>query len=383
MKKILEIVAGKMHEAFPDDGFELKLWDGEVVRRGDNPRFTLWFKTKNSLVRTMKDGFLGFGESYMAEEIEVEGDMNLMFCMGHQAGVGDMSLSFQEKLSFVVRYLRERGSLRRAPLNITHHYDLGDDFFQLFLDPTMAYTCAYFRSPDDTLEQAQLNKFEHVCRKLQLKPGESLADLGCGWGGFLVYAAQHYDITGVGVTLSQKLYDFTNDLISSLGLQDQIRVLLKDYRETPGVYDKVATIGMLEHVGKKYIPACIGKISELLKPGGLGLVHAIMNDTPFQDDPWTMKYIFPGTHIPPLGHVIQEMAKIELSIMDVENLRMHYARTIEIWLENFENNRETIERMLGSTFFRCWRLYLNVSATSFFPRRQPHLSGPVQQRPEQ
>ena len=276
-----------------------------------------------------------------------------------------MSLSLWEKLSFLARFLMERGSLARAPKNIALHYDLGNDFFQLFLDPSMAYTCAYFHSPDDTLEQAQKNKYEHICRKLQLRPGETLADLGCGWGGFIIYAAQNYGITGVGVTLSQQQYEYANELIVSLGLQSQIQVLYKDYRETPGVYDKVATIGMLEHMGKKYIPACIAKIHELLKPGGLGLVHAIINDTPLHDDPWTMKYMFPGYHVTALDRVIREMAQRRLSILDVENLRMHYAHTIHWWRDSFENSREEVERRQGARFFRCWRLYFNVSATSF------------------
>ena len=365
MKKILEAIAKNMQKSVPDAGFEIKMWDGDLLRMGEPAQFSLSFKTKNALVRSIKDGYLGFAESYMVEEIEVEGDMDLMFRMGHLAGVGDMSLSFWEKVSFGLRLLRERGSMRRAPINIAHHYDLGNDFFQLFLDPTMAYSCAYFRSPEDSLEQAQRNKFEHICRKLQLKRGESLADLGCGWGGFLLYAAQNYDITGVGVTLSRQQFEYVNDQISSLGLQNRIQVLQKDYRETPGVYDKVASIGMLEHVGKKYIPVCIRKISEILKPGGLGLVHSCMNDIPYPDDPWTMKYLFPGYHIPVLEHVIHEMVAGGMNILDIENLRMHYVLTSQVWLENFIKNRETIESRMGSQFYRCWLLYLNVTVTSF------------------
>lgn len=365
MKKILDVVAQKMHQAFPDDGFELKLWDGDVIRMGDPPQFSLWFKTKGALIRTVKDGYMGFAESYMDGDIEIEGDIGLMFRMGHLAGVGDMSLSFGEKVMFVIRFLRERGSLKRAPKNIAHHYDMGNDFFKLFLDPTMAYTCAYFRSPDDTMEQAQLNKFEHICRKLQLKPGETVADLGCGWGGFLVYAAQHYQVNITGVTLSREQHDYVTELIAEQGLGDRARVLLNDYRETPGVYDKVVSIGMLEHVGKKYIPAFVGKVTEILKPGGLGLVHAIHNEIPYPDDPFTMKYLFPGYHIPALEYIIHELSQTELSVLDVENLRQHYVLTSQAWLKNFEANRETLEPMMGEAMFRCWRLYLNVTHTSF------------------
>ena len=365
MKKILELVVQKMHEAVPEADFEVKLWDGDVIRVGEQPLFTLWFKSKNSLLRTMKDGFLGFGESYMDEDIEVEGDLIMMSRMGHLAGVGDMSLSFWEKMGFLARYLRERGSMKQAKKNLSRHYGLGTDFFKFLLDPSMTYTCAYFRSPDNSLEQAQLDKLEHVCRKLRLQPGESLVDLGCGWGGLAIHAAQHYDVTVTGVTLSKEHYEYAKERIAALGLQDRVQVLLQDYRQTTGVYDKLASIGMMEHVGKKYIPTCIRKIKELLKPGGLGLVHTCGKDTPIPDDSWTMKYIFPGFHVPVLSHIIQEMAVAGLNILDVENLRQHYALTVLKWLENFDSHREELLSQLGVRYFRCWWLWLHISLTSF------------------
>lgn len=365
MKNEIINLARKMGASSPDAGIEVRFWDGDSVNVGDATRVTLWFKTRNALADTLANGFLGFGEAYMAGDIEIEGDIRYLFEAGHLAGVGDMSLSLWEKVRFLLRFLRERSSLRRAKKNIAFHYDLGNDLYELFLDPTMAYTCAYFKSPHDTLEQAQVNKYEHVCRKLQLRQGETLADLGCGWGGLLIHAAQNHGVSGIGVTLSQNQFEFANERIKKLGLQDRIQVYLKDYRETPGVYDKVVSLGMLEHVGKEYVRTCARKIRQLLKPGGLGLIHAIMNDTPFPDDPWTMKYIFPGSHIPALDHLIRELADNRLSVQDVENLRLHYVRTIELWLENFERNRENVERMLDAVFFRCWRLYFNVAVTSF------------------
>ncbi|MGM0594496.1 MAG: class I SAM-dependent methyltransferase [Pseudomonadota bacterium] len=365
MKNAARTLADAMHRAVPEARFEIRFWDGDSVQVGTEPEFVLWFKTRKALSRSIGDGFLGFGESYMAGEIEVEGDLKRLFQLGHLAGVGDNALTLWEKLRFAVIYLLQQNTLKGSAKNIAHHYNLGNDFYELFLDDTMAYTCAYFKSPDETLEQAQLNKYEHVCRKLMLSPGETLVDLGCGWGGLIIHAAQHYGITGVGVTLSKPQYEFANERIAKLGLQDRIQVLHKDYRDAEGQYDKLVSVGMLEHVGKPFIATCMKKCSELLKPGGLGLIHTIGNDTPFPDDPWTMKYLFPGSHVPALEHIVHELAANELSILDVENLRRHYGLTIDHWLERYETHYDEIRKRFDDSFARAWRLYWNVSTTSF------------------
>ena len=365
MKDAIRKIVTMMHQAVPDVNFEIRFWDDDRIRIGEPPQVILWFKTRTAVSRTIGDGFLGFGEAYMAGDIDVEGDFQLLFRLAFSINFDENPMSLWEKLRFFLLSLLHQNTIRRSPKNIAHHYDLGNDFYHLLLGQTMTYTCAYFKSPDDDLEQAQLNKYEHVCRKLLLSQNESLIDLGCGWGGLLIYAAQNYGITGIGVTISTPQCDYANQRIAELGLQDRIKVILQDYREARGTFDKIASIGMFEHVGKRYIPVCIKKISTLLKPGGLGLIHTMGNDTPYPDDPWTLKYMFPGYHVPVLEHLIRELAKNRCSILDVENLRMHYARTTERWLENFERHSEQIRQMYDETFVRQWRLFLHLAPSSF------------------
>lgn len=352
----------------PSARIAVRLWDGDVITHGDGPaQVTLVIRTEDAMRRCLGDGFLGFGESYMAGDIEIEGDAILLFKLGHLADFGNMALSWKEKLRYALIYVLHRNTLGRSRKNISHHYDMGNDFFELFLDESYTYTCAYFRSPDETLEQAQANKHEHVCRKVMLKPGEHIADLGCGWGAMLIYAAEHYGITGVGVTLSKAQVELGNARIAERGLQDRIRIELKDYRQLEGTaaYDKVVSVGLLEHVGKAFIPTCINHIARLLKPGGLGIVHSVANDTPFPDDPWTMRYIFPGTHIPPLSRIIEQISAHRMSVLDVENLRQHYTLTLQHWLDRYQRNIDTVRDRFGDSFARAWHLYLIVSLTSF------------------
>ncbi|SDG36078.1 MULTISPECIES: SAM-dependent methyltransferase [Thalassobaculum] len=366
MKDAAKQLIAKMGAADPSARFAVRFWDDDEVRVGDGePQVTLRIKTREALSRCLADNFLGFAESYMNGDIEIDGDVDLLFKLGHIIDFGTLPMSWKEKARLAATYLLHRNTVQRSGKNARFHYNLGNDFFELFLDETFAYTCAYFHTPEDTLEQAQKQKFEHVCRKLMLKQGEHIADLGCGWGGFLIYAAETYGISGVGVTLSEPQVELGNRRIAERGLQDRIRLELKDYRELEGSFDKVGSIGMLEHAGEGYIGTFMSKISDLLKPGGVGLVHTIANDTPFPDDPWTMKYVFPGSHVPVLSHIIQEMSARRLSILDVENLRMHYPLTIKHWMERYEQNYDTVVERYGERFARMYRLYWIVSKTSF------------------
>jgi len=368
MKQAARQMIEAMGRADPLARVVVRFWDGDTVTLGDGaPDVTLLIRTEEALRRCLGDGFLGFGESYMAGDIDIEGDANVLFRLGHVGDFGSMQLSWKEKLRFAALFLRHQGTPRRARKNIAHHYNLGNDFYELFLDETFTYTCAYFHSPGESLEQAQTNKYEHVCRKLMLAPGDHIADLGCGWGGMLLHAAETRGVTGVGVTLSEPQMALANQRIRERGLQDSIRVELKDYRELEGAgtFDKVVSIGMMEHVGKRFIPACFAQIHTLLKPGGLGLVHCIANDTPYADDPWTMKYIFPGSHVPVLSHLIEQISTHRMSVLDVENLRQHYTLTLMHWLDRYERNYDAIRDRFGDSFARAWWLYLTVSLTSF------------------
>ena len=365
MKQAAKDIAAKMLQADPGASFAVQFWDGDGFQVGDGTDFVVSFRTRAALGRTFGDGFLGFGESYMAGEIEVGGDLLELLRLGHLAGFGDQKLSVKEAVRFLGLYLLHQNTKRQSKLNISHHYDVGNDFYALCLDESMTYTCAYYRTPDDDLATAQRNKHELVCRKLLLEKGMRVADLGCGWGGFLIHAARTYGVTGVGVTRSQEQCDFANRRIAEYGLQDRIEVRYQDYRDLDGEFDRVATLGMLEHVGKRFIPTCAGKIEELLAPQGLALLHFIGNDRPWPDDPWSMKYMFPGSHIPVLSSVIQALSMRDLEIRDIENLRQHYILTTRAWRDNYERNVDQIREMFDEVFVRQWRLYWNLAISSF------------------
>ena len=365
MKTAFKKIAEMMHHSCPDESFAIEFWDGDRISFGKAPCVTLRFKNKECVKKIIGSGYMGFGESYMERALEIVGDVQRLFRMGFSINFDESRLSFLEKLRFFIISLLNHDTLRRAPKNISYHYDLGNEFYSFFLDKTMTYSCAYFNKENNSLEQAQLNKYEHISRKLLLKPGESLLDIGCGWGGMLIYAAQKYGINGFGITLSKNQYEYANREIKELGLDSQIKVIYKDYRHLSGSFDKVVSIGMFEHVGKKFIPIFIKKVSVLLKKEGLGLLHTIGKDTPSSGDPWTFKYIFPGGYLPCLAEIVQEMGKTGFSILDVENLRWHYAKTLEYWVENYELNVKKVREMFDEAFVRRWRLFLNGSIAGF------------------
>ena len=365
MKKVIKNIAQMMHQSDPRACFAIEFWDGDAIRFGKFPQVTLRLKTKSCAKKIIRKGFLGFGESYVKGDLEIENDLLKLFRLGFAIDFDDYQLSFWQKFRLLIHSLIDSDTLRQAPKNISYHYDKGDEFYALYLDKTMTYSCAYFVKPYDSLEQAQLNKYEHIARKLLLKPNESLLDIGCGWGGMLIYAARKYGITGVGITLSKNQFQYANRKIKELGLQNQLKVLYQDYRQLSGKFDKIVSIGMMEHVGKRFIPTFIQKVSDLLKTGGLALLHTIGKDSPSAGDPWTFTYIFPGAYIPTLQEIVNEMGKTGFSILDVENLRLHYAKTLEKWSENFEGNIAKIRKLFDERFVRQWRLFLNSTSAGF------------------
>jgi cyclopropane-fatty-acyl-phospholipid synthase len=215
------------------------------------------------------------------------------------------------------------------------------------------------------LEQAQHQKYEHIARKLLLKPGEKLLDIGCGWGGMLIHAVREYGVVARGNTISQSQYEYVRSRIHDLGLEDKIEVVCEDYRNLIGKYDKVVSIGMFEHVGQKFIPVFMRKVDQLLNQGGLGLLHTIGKDVPSASDPWMWKYIFPGNYLPTPDEIAREMSIAGFCILDVENLRLHYARTLDMWADNFERNVEKVRQMFGDILVRMWRLYLRGASAAF------------------
>ncbi|MCE5244136.1 MAG: cyclopropane-fatty-acyl-phospholipid synthase family protein [Syntrophobacteraceae bacterium] len=368
MKEAFRKIAAMMHQAEPEAHFAFEFGDGERLCYGGSihsPDVTLRFKSPEACRRIIADGFLGFGEAYMDGDIELDGDLPELLRLGMRIGFDQRSPSPWQRILFWAYRVFARNNRSHASQNVSHHYDRGEDFYSLYLDPTMTYSCAYFRNPDDSLERAQVQKYDHIARKLLLKPGETLLDIGCGWGGMLFHAAGNYGVSALGNTVSMPQYDYIQEKRKELGLENKIRVILEDYRNLDGKFDKVVSIGMFEHVGRKFIPAFMRRVNGLLKDGGLGLLHTIGRDKASSGDPWTWKYIFPGYYIPALDEIVREMGAAGFSVCDVENLRLHYARTLDLWAENFERNADEVRRMFDDRFVRMWRLYLRGSSASF------------------
>lgn len=366
MKEVLQELLQTVSERLPDVSFKVCFWDGDSKGFGnDRPGFTVTFGTEEAVKSIFRRASTGFREEYVAGNIEVEGDLQQFFRVGMDPRIQYMKLPLGVKAGVLFQYLRSLNTIKRSPANIAHHYDLGNEFFEQYLDESMTYSCAYFRKEEDTLEQAQQQKYEYICRKLDLKAGERLIDIGCGWGGMLLYAASHYGVSGVGCTLSARQAQYARGRAAREGLEKSITILLEDYRNMTGTFDKFVSIGMFEHVGKGFFGTFMERTRDLLKPGGLGLLHTVGKERRTAGDPWTMKYIFPGAYIPILDEVIRAMGEKSLVPLDIENLRLHYAATLDEWGRRLEENAPAIEKLAGSTAVRMWRMYLNGSAAAF------------------
>ncbi len=366
MKEALRELAAAMARADSSASFAFELWDGDRISAGNGlPAAILRINTPDAVRKMFAGGFHGFGDAYVSGEIEVEGDLQELLRLGLAIQFDENTQSFWRKIRFLPFYLKTRSLPKQARNNIEYHYGRSNDFYALFLDETLTYSCAYFRNKTDSLEQAQRNKFEHVARKLMLAPGETLLDVGCGWGGMLLHCAGRFGIKGVGNTLSHNQFEFAAAKAQRLGLKDRVQVLLQDYRELSGVFDKFVSIGMFEHVGKEFIPGYLEKVAGLLKKGGLGLLHTIAKDVDTPTDTWTLQNIFPGGYIPNLAETVQEMGRVGFCILDIENLRLHYARTIDHWIARFEKSADKVMELFGERFVRMWRLYLHSSRAGF------------------
>lgn len=366
MKKTLQELLRTLSRNLPEIPFAVRFWDGDAEAFGHGlPAFIISFTTEDGAKAIFKRGATGFREGYVAGNIDVEGDLDQLLRIGMDPHVQDMKLPLKTKAAVLLQYLRCLNTKKKSPANISHHYDLGDDFFEQYLDESMTYSCAYFKNEKDTLEEAQQQKYEHICKKLCLKAGETVVDIGCGWGGMLLYAAHHYGVSGVGCTLSERQARYAEERIAREGLTKSITILREDYRNLTGQFDKFVSIGMFEHVGKSFIPAFMEKTGNLLRQGGIGLLHTVGKERHTADDPWTMKYIFPGAHIPALDYVIREMGQRRLVPLDIENLRLHYAATLDEWGRRLEARAATIEKMFDSGVVRMWRMYLKGSAAAF------------------
>lgn len=270
------------------------------------------------------------------------------------------------RISRLFKSLQQANPIGKAQQNIAHHYDLGNDFYKLFLDEGMQYSCAYFTDDDDTLEQAQKNKLRLLAAKLDLKPGLKILDIGCGWGDLALYLARLEDVDVTGVTLSKEQHALASKRAQDAGLADRVHFKLLDYRKVEDKFDRIVSVGMFEHVGVHHYGEFFGKINELMDDDGLALIHSIGHmSPPGTASPWMRKYIFPGAYSPALSEVFDVVEQNSLWVTDLEFLRLHYAKTLAHWVQRFDANREKIEAMYDERFARMWEFYL-ISAEMMF-----------------
>jgi len=362
----------------------LELPDGRRVAQA-GARVTLAFKEWTVLAKLAARQVGAIGEAYVEGKVQIEGAMRDLIDATVGMLPGNPAETDTGWWSRLQRRAKSHGShsLRKDAAQIEFHYDVSDDFYALWLDPRRVYSCAYFRTPDLTLAQAQEAKLDHICRKLMLQPGERYLDIGSGWGALLLWAAEHYGVDATGITLSKNQHAHVQRLIEEKGLQGRVRVELRDYREVPTdkPFDKISSVGMFEHVGAANMPTYFRKIHALLKPGGLVMNHGITSgELNYRQlgagmGDFIEKYIFPGGELLHVTHVLRETAAAGLEMVDTESLRPHYARTLWAWSDALESQldtaREVLQRSGGrqkenaERILRAYRLYLAGSAMSF------------------
>ena len=343
--------------------FRIQSGEESMIVGRDRPEFTITLNEDLDKKELLTSTSLALGEAYMKEELEVDRDLYevLNLFLG-QMGKFKMDKSALKKLILTSK------AKKNQEKEVRFHYDIGNEFYRLWLDETMSYSCGYFKNAEDTLYDAQVNKADHILEKLQLQEGMTLLDIGCGWGFLLMRAAKKYGIKGTGITLSKEQYQKFSEDIEREGLKDRLQVELMDYRDLKhsGVqFDRVVSVGMLEHVGRGNYELFMENAEAVLKPEGLFLLHYISAQKEHEGDPWIKKYIFPGGTIPSLREIIDILPEYEFHVLDIESLRIHYNRTLLCWRENFLKHRAEIARMQGEEFTRMWELYLASCAATF------------------
>lgn len=338
-------------------------WDGKSAVYGDgDPEVTITLKEKLPIRDVTKNASIALGEAYMDGKIEIDGSIQKLITSAYENAD-----SFMRSSKFR-RFLPKQGhSEKESENDVQSHYDVGNDFYRLWLDDTLTYSCAYFENGNmNDLKQAQIDKVHHILAKLDPKPGKSLLDIGCGWGTLMLTAAKEYGLRVTGVTLSEEQFRLVQKRIEEEGLSDVAEVLLMDYRELGDrKWDYITSVGMFEHVGKENLGLYFKDIYKYLTNDGVALIHGITRQQGGAYNGWINKYIFPGGYVPGLGEMVGHIVENNMQIADIEMLRRHYQRTLEIWDMNFNAHRSQIEDMMGERFTRMWDLYLQACAASF------------------
>jgi len=347
-----------------DPPVEFAVRGGARVRSASAPVARVTFASRATLVSLLADPWVRFGDAYSDGSVSIDGDLvELLETVYRASAMGDKSSWLRRAAHLAHR--PHVNTLSGSRDNIHHHYDIGNEFYALWLGSTMAYTCAYYPTPTATLDEAQTAKMHHVCRKLRLQPGESVVEAGCGWGTLALHMARHYGVRVRAFNISREQVAYARERAAREGLTAQVEYVEDDYRNISGHYDAFASVGMLEHVGVKNYPT-LGRIARRCLGGnGRGLIHSIGRNHPARLQPWIEKRIFPGAYAPSLGEMSQIFEPWDLSVLDVENLRLHYAQTLRHWLALYEAASERVRAMFDEKFLRMWRLYLAGSVAAF------------------
>ena len=369
--RVLDYLRSRLADDPPP--IRLVFWDGVCFDFAPSPRVTITLRSPAPLRFLLRGDFERLGDAYVDGDIAVDGAIDEILRVGIALAERLGKSPTLRRLGRVAQAVPRRHSRRQDKADVGYHYDVGNDFYRLWLDENMIYSCAYFRTGEEDIDAAQRQKLDHICRKLMLNPGDRLLDIGCGWGGLLCWAAHHYGISGVGVTLSERQRDYAQEWIARSQLVGKVEIRLQDYRDLPGeeAFDKIVSVGMYEHVGLRNLPLYCAAVKRLLRPGGAFLNHGIYaTDAEGRAQgpaggEFIGRYVFPGGAVPHLSRAIFEIARAGLEFADAEDLRPHYARTLMHWTKRLEARRDEAIRTAGERRYRIWRIYLAGMAQAF------------------
>lgn len=360
-------LVNKMVDVVGNPPVRISLWDGvEVTPPCDEPVAVLVYHDRSALFKTILDPELNWGDLYCSKRVEFDGDMAKFM---QTIYLGMLEKGKPGLTRKTIKWLGHRSifnSFDKAKENIHHHYDIGNDFYKLWLDEAqMQYTCAYFPRENMTLEEAQNAKLHHICRKLELKAGDRVVEAGCGWGGLARFMATHYGVHVTAYNISRQQIKYARQRAQDEGLAEQVNYILDDYRHIKGQFDVFVSVGMLEHVAIRDYEELGEVIKRSLKADGRGLIHAIGRTAPGPMNAWIERRIFPGAQPPALSEMMRVFEPNLLAVNDIENLRLHYSRTLHFWAQRFEQHREQITELMDEKFVRAWSLYLYGSIAAF------------------
>jgi cyclopropane-fatty-acyl-phospholipid synthase len=355
----------RLHALIGSPAIEIAVRAGACVAPAGAAVARVTFASRAVLLAVLADHALRFGDAYSNGEVSVEGDLVSFLETVYRAGQAGAARAPLVQRAASALYRPHRNTVTGSRDNIHHHYDIGNDFYALWLGSTMAYTCAYYPTPAATLDEAQVAKMDHVCRKLRLRPGESVVEAGCGWGTLALHMARRYGVRVRAFNISHEQIAYARARAARAGLAGSVEYVEDDYRNISGRYDAFVSVGMLEHVGLANYATLGATVQRVLGDRGRGLIHSIGRNQRELLQPWIERRIFPGGYAPTLGEMMRIFEPYNLSILDVENLRLHYAQTLRHWLALYEGASERVRAMFDEKFVRMWRLYLAGSVAGF------------------